>query len=242
MAKTSSSEQYDLNKLAHDNKKKSSISDFGNLDKVYFDFNSPPPYHELVQGTQFQWEEIKKATPFSPLGLVKDFASRAKKLNGEHIRVHSHNYEESHVEDDQKMSTNARIRMAGQHFIDIYCSKVDENSDLSHPYPISFSGLSEDAAKDVELLLTLLHSAEKTSQGKFDQASKLIELCNSTSSNEGNPVQRLVYYFSQALLEKINRETGKVANVVLDKMFDLQSALMNVDESIFSFLQKVPLA
>nr|XP_043622955.1 uncharacterized protein LOC122594580 [Erigeron canadensis] len=241
MAKISSSERCNLSEVAHYNQKKSSICDFSNLDNIYFDFNSPP-YQDLVQSTDFQWEDIKKATPFSPLGLVKDFASRAKKLNGEKIHVHSHNNEESHEEDDQKMSTNARIQMAGQHFIDIYSSKVDEVSDLSHPYPITFSGISEDEAKDVELLLTLLYSAEKTSQGKFDQASKLIEFCNKTSSNEGNPVQRLVYYFSQAIIEKINRETGKVANVGLDKMFDLQSVLMNVDESIFTFFQKVPLA
>nr|XP_043622984.1 DELLA protein GAIP-B-like [Erigeron canadensis] len=226
------SEQYDLSKLAYDNQQKSSINNFGNLDDTYFDFNSPP-------FTDFQLEDIEKDT--SSHGLVKYFASRAEKLNGEKIQIHCYN-KESHVKDDQKMSTNERIRMAGQHFINFYSPKAHEISDLSHPFPISFSGLSEDAAKDVELLITLLYSAEKTSQGQFDRASKLIDLCNNASSNEGNPVQRLVYYFSQALLEKINRETGKVANVGLDKMFDLQRILMNVDKSIFSFYRKVPLA
>nr|XP_043623001.1 DELLA protein GAI1-like [Erigeron canadensis] len=234
------SEKYDLSKLAHDNQQKSFITDSGNFENIYFDFNSLN-YHNLVQGTNIQSGDIKKTTPLSALGLVKDFSSRVKNLNGEKIQVYPYD-KESHVEDDQKMSTNARIRMAGQHFIDFYSSKADEISDLSHPFPISFSGLSEDAAKDVELLITLLYSAEKTSQGKCEQASKLIELCNNTSSNEGNPVQRLVHYFSQAIMEKINREMGKVAKAGLDNMCDLEDALMNVEECLFLFYRRVPFA
>ncbi|KAJ0805952.1 putative transcription factor GRAS family [Helianthus annuus] len=133
--------------------------------------------------------------------------------------------------------------MAGQHFIDA-SSKVDEISNPSHPLPVSSSGLSDDEAKDIDLLLTLLASADKTGQRQFDEANELVELCSKTSSNEGTPVERLVYYFSEAIREKINRETGREASGGLERMrvFDFQKALMSVDASILAFHQKVPLS
>nr|GEX56190.1 hypothetical protein [Tanacetum cinerariifolium] len=96
---------------------------------------------------------------------------------------------------------------------------------------------------NVELLLTLLISAEKTGQRHFDHASKLIDLCNKLSSSEGNTVERLVYYFSEGIREKINREMGKVEGEGLDtmNMNNLQRALISVDTGILAFHQKQPL-
>ncbi|GJX09084.1 DELLA protein RGL2-like protein, partial [Tanacetum coccineum] len=99
--------------------------------------------------------------------------------------------------------------------------------------------------KDIELLVTLLASAEKTGQRQFDCASKLIDFCNNISSDDGNPVERLVYYFSLAIRHKIKRETGKVADNGLDQkmqMFDLNEALISIDKSILPFHQRLPLS
>ncbi|GKB16496.1 DELLA protein RGL2-like protein [Tanacetum coccineum] len=235
---------YDLSKLAKDDSSSDfqKPSNFGELESVPFDFASPPFQHTL-KGADFQLENIENPSNVFSFEILKEFTSKSRKVSGEKIPIPNCT-NQPRMEKDQKMSTNARIRMAGQQFIDSYSSIVNENCELIHPFLVSFSGLSDDETKDVELLLTLLVSAEKTGQRQFDCASKLIDLCNKMSSNEGNAVERLVHYFSEAIREKINREIGKVAGEGLDtmNMSELQKALMNVDASIFAFHQKVPLS
>nr|GEX71829.1 hypothetical protein [Tanacetum cinerariifolium] len=107
---------------------------------------------------------------------------------------------EAKEENDQKLSTTARIRLATLLFIESYSSKTDVVTDLNHPFPVSLSGLSDDEGKDSELLVTLLASAEKTGQRQFD-----------------------------SIRHKINREFGKVADNGLDQkmqMFDLHEELI----------------
>ncbi|CAI9289307.1 unnamed protein product [Lactuca saligna] len=217
-------------------------SNFENLGKLYFDFTSPG-VQNTSKATDFQLKEDEKGSAFSSLGIVKDYASRPRKMNADTMNVPSSNNEDPET-NDQKLSTTARIRMASQEFIDSYSSKDDETSQLSHPFAVSFSGLSDDEAKDIQLLLTLLASAEKTGQKQFKCALKLIELCSNMSLNEGNPVERLVYYFSEAIHMKINREMGRLACNERESMqiFDLREALMNVDTCISEFHLKVPLS
>ncbi|KAJ9554988.1 hypothetical protein OSB04_009602 [Centaurea solstitialis] len=154
--------------------------------------------------------------------------STSRNSNGEKIVDGSEN-------PDHKLSTNARIRLACQRFVESCSSKTTDQ--------VSVSGLSEDEAKDIELLHTLLASVEKTGQGQFDCATKLVKLCSKTATTEGNPVERLVYYFSRALCEKINRETGRVVCDGLGRMqmFDLQEASTSVEASVFAFHQRVPM-
>ncbi|CAK9145648.1 unnamed protein product [Ilex paraguariensis] len=97
-------------------------------------------------------------------------------------------------------------------------------------------------AKDVELVHCLLASAEKVGQRQFDRASKLLNHCDGLSSNKGNAVQRLAFYFSKALREKINRETGRVTSRGLEKKqsLDLEEAMMIPNIAIVSFCQKLP--
>ncbi|GJX09085.1 DELLA protein RGL2-like protein [Tanacetum coccineum] len=217
-------------------------SNFGELENVFFDFTSPP-FRQILKGADFQLENIKKPSNVSSFEIAKDLTSRSRKVSGEKIPIPNCT-NQPRVEKDQKLSSNAKIQMAGQQFIDSYSSIVNENCELGRPFLVSSSGLSEDEAKDVELLLTLLVSAEKIGQRQFDRASKLIDLCSKMSSSEGNAVERLVHYFSEAIREKINREIGIVAGEGLNtmNMADLQNALMNVDASIHAFYQKVPLS
>ncbi|KAI3823560.1 hypothetical protein L1987_04999 [Smallanthus sonchifolius] len=203
--------------------------DIGPFDNLYFDFASPP-FQNMLKGADLQLEDDQnhqnvKDSPFASLRIVKHFASRTRRLK------------ESRVAKDQKLSTIERIRTAGLHFIESHSSKADEISNLSRL-------LSDDEAKDIDLLLTLIASADKTDQRQFDVASKLVESCRKMSSHEGTPVERLVYYFAEAVREKINRETGRDACDGLGKMqmFDLQKALMSVDASILAFHRKVPLS
>ncbi|GKV53600.1 hypothetical protein SLEP1_g60119, partial [Rubroshorea leprosula] len=62
--------------------------------------------------------------------------------------------------------------------------------------------------KDVELVVLLLASAEKVSNKQFDQAGRVLEMCDFSSSNNGSSVQSMVHYYTKALHQKIDRETG----------------------------------
>ncbi|EEF43075.1 conserved hypothetical protein [Ricinus communis] len=88
----------------------------------------------------------------------------------------------------------------------------------SHSIPfteVAGQGLSTEEIKRQNmwsLLNFFLASAEKVSNGKFDRASRLLEFCDQSSSNAGNPVQRVVYYFFGALRRRIDQELGKITS------------------------------
>ncbi|KAL4592396.1 hypothetical protein LXL04_005388 [Taraxacum kok-saghyz] len=231
-------EQFDISKLPYDD------ASPDNLDTLCFKFTSPPLQNTL-KSPDFKLEDDEQNNPFASLGIVTDFPTTSSTFNGGkqlHVPI-CNNVEDSKTK-RQNLSTPEKIRIAGQQFIDSYSLKADEVSELiTHPFAVSFSGLSDDETKDIQLLLTLLSSAEKAGKKQFNRAKKLLQLCSDISLNEGNPVERLVYYFSEAIRMKINSEIGKVALNGLESMqFDLQEALMNVDTCIFAFHQKVPLS
>ncbi|CAI9118978.1 OLC1v1020625C1 [Oldenlandia corymbosa var. corymbosa] len=72
----------------------------------------------------------------------------------------------------------------------------------------SESEVPVEAAEDVELALLLQAAAEKVANQQWVQAQKLLTLCDLSASINGNPVQRVVYYFSEGLRERIVRESG----------------------------------
>ncbi|KAK3008171.1 hypothetical protein RJ639_013983 [Escallonia herrerae] len=195
------------------------LSAFGTFDDLYSNMVSPP-----FQSCQ---EEIAKIAmdngnpeliespkekphpfPVASLGILMSCRNRSKRLNGNKINVLSYNTPCTKLS-GQKLSTGTVLRMAGESFIQS-CSQRVDHSVLSYPFAKSFSGLSDEDAKDVDLVEYLLASAEKVGQQQFDCAGKLLSQCEELSSKTGSPVRRLVYYFSEALREKINRETGRI--------------------------------
>ncbi|XP_068660502.1 DELLA protein RGL1-like [Aristolochia californica] len=109
-----------------------------------------------------------------------------------------------------ELSTEDVMRVAGAHYIQTSV-KDDDLSMLRHPFGTSLAGLTEEEIKDVELAQLLLASAEKVGNQQFDRASRLLTQCYYLSSDVGNPVQRVVYYFADALRERIDRETGRIS-------------------------------
>nr|KYP55085.1 DELLA protein RGL1 [Cajanus cajan] len=78
-----------------------------------------------------------------------------------------------------------------------------------HPYGFGFGILSEEENRDVELAQFLLAAAERVGCQQFERASVLLfHLQWNPSGGGGSPVQRVVFHFAQALLERIKRETG----------------------------------
>ncbi|GMN55189.1 hypothetical protein TIFTF001_024293 [Ficus carica] len=155
-----------------------------------------------------------KGYPFSlaALELLNNYGSGFKRLKGERIIEpikygnHGNNVEAEAAED--RRSAEEILRIAGARFIQSYSPQESSG----HPFECSFSGLSDEETKDVELVELLLSSAEKVECQQYESASRLLNLCDYLSSNTGNPVQRVVYYFCEALKEKVDRETGRLGS------------------------------
>lgn len=113
----------------------------------------------------------------------------------------------------QKLSTEEILRIAGEKFIQFSTNRIDGISMFIHPYVgSSLSGLSMDEARDVELVHLLLSAAENVGSQRFDIASKLISRCLWVASDSGTPVQRVAFYFAEALQQRIYREAGWITS------------------------------
>ncbi|KAJ0605250.1 putative transcription factor GRAS family [Helianthus annuus] len=148
----------------------------------------------------------------------------------------------SEVSDERKLSTEEVIRLGGERFIQSRSlTLTNDMSKSTYPYVGSFAGLSDQELKDVQLIENILLSSEKVAQQEFDQSRKLLDLCDALSSSSGNPIQKIVYYFSKALREKIDKETGSISSFTGsgdENEHDLQGRIMNM--TVLSIYQKLP--
>ncbi|KAL0418921.1 UNVERIFIED_CONTAM: Scarecrow-like protein 11 [Sesamum radiatum] len=131
--------------------------------------------------------------------------SRDENLNG------LENESESDV-GGRRLSMDEILRLGGERFIQFSTKSVDGISMFIHPYASSLSGLSMDDTRDVELVNLLLAAAENVTTRRFDLATKFVARCLWMASDSGTPVQRVAFYFAEALQEKINRESGRIVN------------------------------
>ncbi|XP_012835789.1 PREDICTED: DELLA protein RGL1-like [Erythranthe guttata] len=116
-----------------------------------------------------------------------------------------------------KLPVEEILRVGGERFIQFSSNRVDGISTFIHPYynnGSSLSGLSVDDARDVELVHLLLDAADKlgTRHRFLDLATKIILLCLGIASDSGSPIQRVSYYFAQALQHKIDTESNINSN------------------------------
>ncbi|XP_052185081.1 DELLA protein RGL1-like [Diospyros lotus] len=136
--------------------------------------------------------------------LLSNYASGFKKPRGEKDSNRGHNVSL----DGRKLSTEEIMRLAGERYIEFSSQRVDDPFMVMHPYSSDFSGLSVEQTRDVELAHLLLAAAEKVGYQQFERASRLLDGCHRLASNTGSPAQRIVFYFTEALRERISRETG----------------------------------
>ncbi|KAK6913692.1 Transcription factor GRAS [Dillenia turbinata] len=196
-------------------------SGFGNLDAFNFDVLSPPIQlcqKEILKLNEVQTQtmiseftgtrtERPRSDPFASLGLLTHFGGGFKRMNSNKASI-SNNHDNLTSLRSQELSSVKIMRMAGARFIPSSSQCVDLSM-IRHPYGSSFSGLTREETRDLELVQCLLASAQKVDHKQYDRALKLLGQCNYLSSNTGNPVQRVVSYFSEALWEKIEQETGR---------------------------------
>ncbi|KAL0393317.1 UNVERIFIED_CONTAM: GRAS family protein RAM1 [Sesamum radiatum] len=214
------------------------FKEFCNLDDLYVDVVSPPfqscDDNEIrtILGISSQSpEQIEVEQEESYVLPERSFEllrrHRAKWLRSDGEKSNSNCQTETTHSRSSMMSTEKIIELAAENFIQSM-SKSKEISTVSHPYPSSMTlGCSADDLKAIQLVQNLLLSAERVDEKKYECARKLLEECDRMSSSAGTPIQRLVFYFTEALYEKIDRETGSVSpkgmgNKILHPLEDLQ--------------------
>ncbi|KAK1390388.1 Transcription factor GRAS [Heracleum sosnowskyi] len=115
------------------------------------------------------------------------------------------------------LSTTEIIWLAGEKFIQSSSLGVYDflELDLSSS---TFSLGPDNKERDVDVIKHLLASAEKVDEEQFDRAIVLLNQCDEYACAEGNPIQRLVYYFTKALRARIDLKTGRLTSKYRGKM------------------------
>lgn len=86
-------------------------------------------------------------------------------------------------------------------------------ANISHNRQEQINDLYMDVDDEMKALLhssNLLFCAEKVADNQYERALKFLKECDKTSFSTGTPIQRLVFYFSRGLFEKIAYETGRI--------------------------------
>ncbi|XAR58373.1 hypothetical protein NMG60_11013754 [Bertholletia excelsa] len=150
----------------------------------------------LVETSRAEQSPISSSS-LQPLG---NHARRFKKVKPEKdINQHGR----------RKLSTEEIMRVAGARYIEFSPQCIDDIFSFTQPYNSYLSSLSPEETVDVDLAHLLLAAAEKVGYRQYERAGKLLTRCEWISSESGNPVQKVVHYFAQALRERIDRETGR---------------------------------
>ncbi|MCD7464217.1 hypothetical protein HAX54_052308 [Datura stramonium] len=175
----------------------------------------------------------------SALNILKDYGNGFRKLKGQKIVVETS--ESECTPSVCKLSTDEILRLGGEKFIQS-TEQSSSISSLDHPYASSLLSLPDEDSKTAELVKCLLASAEKVGEKQYDRATKLLNECDMLSSKTGNPVERLVYYFTRALRERVDRETRKqcTKGSGLHGMQDLQDTLRSINACTIA-VQYMPL-
>ncbi|KAF2289064.1 hypothetical protein GH714_025576 [Hevea brasiliensis] len=175
-------------------------------DDPRFSIISPPlqlppwPDHagEIQNGIQDDVDKPQKKNEhqfsLASLELLKKYGRGFRRLNTQGITEPSNGTLSA-----QELSTEEIVRIAAERFIQFRNTRTDVASMLDNLFDLSIAGISREEAENVELAEILLASAEKAGNKEYDRASRLLDFCDRFSSNTGNPVQRIVYYFSEAL-------------------------------------------
>ncbi|KAI3469294.1 hypothetical protein Pfo_025957 [Paulownia fortunei] len=188
-------------------------------------------------------EPKKKGPDLFPSGsfeILKKYGSRCRRLNGENMNFPSY---ETERKVSSGLSIETIIQLAAEKFIQSTSLMSNELSVLSHAYPSSILCHSEEDYEGVQLVQNLLSCAEKVDEKQYERARNLLLECDRMSCPGGTPVQRLVFYFTEALYEKIDRETGRITpNGLGKKVEDPLEALKSPDTTLIAFHKELPLS
>ncbi|KAG8658901.1 hypothetical protein MANES_03G203700v8 [Manihot esculenta] len=172
-------------------------------------------------------KEKQDSFPPASLEILKCYGKGLKRLRNQKI-MEATNGKTTLKVASPRLSTEEIIRTAGKRAFQSFNNMVDVSSMQDNPFDVSFSCLSNEDAKKVELVELLLASTENIVNQQYDQASILLDKCDALSSSTGNAVQRVVHYFSKALRKRINRDTGRITTQDLEKLQSLRIHEINM--------------
>ncbi|KAL4193258.1 hypothetical protein AMTRI_Chr06g176020 [Amborella trichopoda] len=184
--------------------------------------------------------ETKKAQryPISPtaLEILKSYNTLTRRLcNSSASEINHVNQLKNRTLRGRKLSTEEVIRIAGEQYL-------DKGENLPLQFNPQLSNMSNEDIENIKLIHLLLSSTEKIENKQFDRAKGLLMVCDFKSSPVGNPVQRLVLYFAEALWEILERETGVRSQnpTSTQENGDEERVLMGFHPAILVFYQVVP--
>ncbi|XVE73443.1 hypothetical protein DITRI_Ditri11bG0118200 [Diplodiscus trichospermus] len=170
------------------------------------EFSGPENRLEKSQELVKPIKEMPVSFKLSSLELLSNYGNGLKKLKLGKSRGCG---DETKARAPKKLSTEEIMRVAGARYVQFSDQRYDDFSMVMHPFGHALSGLSDYETKDVELVHLLLAAAEKVGYEQFERASRLLSRCEWIASERANPVQRIVYYFAEALRERIDKATGR---------------------------------
>ncbi|KAL3517366.1 hypothetical protein ACH5RR_019955 [Cinchona calisaya] len=147
---------------------------------------------------------------------LKNIARQENSISNTTDDIPPSNYQ---TQSSRKLSLAEIMRLAGERYIQFSTQRIDGVSALIHPYGSAVADLSLAETADVELLQLLLIAAECVGHRQFDVASSLITRCRWIASDSGNPAQRIVFYFAEALQNRIDIETGRTTPEKITEQF-----------------------
>ncbi|CAN4091396.1 unnamed protein product [Withania somnifera] len=168
--------------------------------------------------------------------IIQRYKSK-EKMNEMNLDMSSHISGRSPV-----LSTTTIIKIAKEQLQLYIPQNYDAYSIILSPM-IADLGLSPQVTEEVELALLLLVSTEMLANQQLDCARKLLNLCIKFSLSAGNPVQRVVYYFAEALQKRINKGTGIptiAANFDAVNPDDMEEVLMDPRTDVIETEQMLP--
>ncbi|GAA0184589.1 hypothetical protein LIER_31877 [Lithospermum erythrorhizon] len=142
-----------------------------------------------------------------------------------------------------------RYSLVSRKLLKIYSEKKKSSSQNSDAIYIpgsvfvDHSCTSPEDMENIELVLWLQDCAKKVADQEFNRARRLLKICGRDASQTGNPMQRIVYYFVEALKEKIDREIGLILpRREYEKPMDAEKVLTRQLHAMFSLKNKLPVS
>ncbi|XWS38946.1 hypothetical protein CRYUN_Cryun18bG0007400 [Craigia yunnanensis] len=143
----------------------------------------------------------------------------------------------------RELSAASLMKIARASFSKISSLECFDLSVLNKFFDDGCFKLSGDEIKDVEPAILLLASADKVGNRQFDHARKFLNLCGLLSSNAGSSIQRVVHYFSKALGEKIDGETGATTSKARESRGELShpaETIVSLSPALITCSLKLP--
>ncbi|XP_011621963.1 scarecrow-like protein 23 [Amborella trichopoda] len=198
------------------------------------------PIADILEQTDHgTYPKKETAYPISlaSLEILNSYSNLSRRLSGSSA-VKQSTHVDPPIGGEKKLSTEEVMRIAGEQYLttgeNLSSPSIRDSSKLSH--------LTKEDVKNIELANLLLSSAEKISNQQYDRAKRLLMVCDFESSPVGNPVQRLVFHFADALWERAERETGmkSLKPEYIEREADVDKALRGYHPVVLAIYQAVP--